>query len=125
MPISTTSSADRAASGGITGRLKIGVSEGVFSSPQLGMQKVLARLMEPDFDVFIDLFLGIPSELEQRLADGDRDIVMGPLTQKAPGVIYRPFFEEPHFSIAARAIRCSDGAIKRSTRRRSMRRAFR
>ncbi len=69
----------------------------MFSSPQLGMQKVLARLMEPDFDVFIDLFLGIPSELEQRLADGDRDIVMGPLTQKAPGVIYRPFFEEPHF----------------------------
>ena len=84
------------ASGSITGRLKLGVSEGVFTSPQLGMQKVIARLMKPDFDIFVDLFLGIPSELEQRLSDGDRDVVIGPLTQKAPGVIYRNFYAEPH-----------------------------
>lgn len=82
---------------GITGRLKIGVSEGVFTSPQLGMQKIIARLMKPDFEIFIDLFLGTPSELEQRLANGDRDIVIGPLTQKSAGVVYRPYFQEPHF----------------------------
>jgi LysR family transcriptional regulator, transcriptional activator for bauABCD operon len=84
-------------SGGLTGRLKIGVSEGVFTSPQLGMQNMIARLMKPDFDIFIDLFLGTPSELEQRLANGDRDIVIGPLTQKSAGVVYRPYFQEPHF----------------------------
>lgn len=84
-------------SGGMTGRLKIGVSEGTFTSPQLGMQNVIARLMKPDFDIFIDLFLGTPSELEQRLANGDRDIVIGPLTQKSAGVVYRPYFQEPHF----------------------------
>lgn len=82
---------------GITGRLKIGVSEGVFTSPQLGMQKIIARLMKPDFEIFIDLFLGTPSELEQRLANGDRDIVIGPLTQKSAGMVYRPYFQEPHF----------------------------
>ena len=82
---------------GITGRLKIGVSEGVFTSPQLGMQKIIARLIKPDFEIFIDLFLGTPSELEQRLANGDRDIVIGPLTQKSAGVVYRPYFQEPHF----------------------------
>ena len=86
-----------ASGGGLTGRLKIGVSEGVFTSPQLGLQKIIARLMKPDFDVFIDLFLGTPSELEQRLANGDRDIVIGPLTQKSAGVIYRPYYQEPHF----------------------------
>ncbi len=84
-------------SGGLTGRLKIGVSEGVFTSAQLGMQKIIARLMKPDFDIFIDLFQGTPSELEQRLANGDRDIVIGPLTQKSAGVVYRPYYQEPHY----------------------------
>ncbi|MGB8315097.1 MAG: LysR family transcriptional regulator [Aestuariivirga sp.] len=89
------------ASGGVTGRLKIGLSDGVFASPYLGLQKVIHRLMRPDFDVFVDLFLGIPSELERRLTDGDRDIVIGPLTQKAPGIIYQPFYEEAHFLYCA------------------------
>jgi len=91
-----------AVSGGITGRLKIGVSEGVFTSPQLGMQKIVARLMKPDFDIFVDLILGTPSELEQRLADGDRDIVLGPLTQKIEGIIYRPYYNEPHYLYCAK-----------------------
>lgn len=91
------------ASGGVTGRLKIGFSDGVFASPYLGLQKVIQRLMRPGFDVFVDLFLGIPSELERRLTDGDRDIVIGPLTQKAPGIIYQPFYEEAHF------LYCADG----------------
>ncbi|MCB1377347.1 MAG: LysR family transcriptional regulator [Alphaproteobacteria bacterium] len=86
-----------AASGGITGRLKIGLSDGVFTSVHLGMQRVMAKLMKPDFDVFIDLFLGTPSELERRLSDGDRDIVIGPLSQMAPGIVYKPLFDEPHF----------------------------
>lgn len=86
-----------AASGGITGRLKIGMPDGIYTSPHLGIQKVMARLMQPGFDVFIDLFLGTPSELEQRISDGDRDIVIGPLTQKAPGVLYQPYFDEPHY----------------------------
>lgn len=86
-----------AASGGITGRLKIGMPDGIHTSQHLGIQKVIARLMQPDFDIYIDLFLGTPSELEQRISDGDRDVVIGPLTQKAPGVIYQPYYAEPHY----------------------------
>jgi DNA-binding transcriptional LysR family regulator len=86
-----------AANRGITGRLKVGAPEGIFSSPQLGMQEIIARLMKPDFDIFVDLVLGTPSELEQGLADGDRDIVLGPLTQKLDGIVYHPYYSEPHF----------------------------
>jgi DNA-binding transcriptional LysR family regulator len=82
---------------GITGRLKVGAPEGIFTSPHLGMQEIIARLMKPDFDIFVDLILGTPSELEQRLADGDRDIVLGPLTQKLDGIVYRPYYNEPHY----------------------------
>ena len=86
-----------AVSRGITGRLKIGAPEGVFTSRHLSVQKLIARLMKPDSDIFVDLVLGTPSELEQRLADGDRDIVIGPLTQKLDGIIYQPFYQEPHY----------------------------
>lgn len=86
-----------AASGGITGRLKIGMPDGIHTSPQLGIHRVLAKFLQPEVDVFIDLFLGTPSELEQRISDGDRDIVIGPLTQRAPGVVYQPYFDEPHY----------------------------
>ncbi|MBK8770216.1 MAG: LysR family transcriptional regulator [Rhizobiales bacterium] len=84
-------------SGGVTGRLKIGASEGTFTSSQLGLQKIIARLMKPDFDIFVDVFLGTPSELEQRLSDGDRDIILGPLTQKIAGMVYQPYYNEPHY----------------------------
>lgn len=84
-------------SGGVTGRLKIGASEGIFTSPHLGLHKIIKRLMKPDFDIFVDVFLGTPSELEQRLSDGDRDVVLGPLTQKIAGMVYRPYYNEPHY----------------------------
>lgn len=81
---------------GITGRLKIGVSEGIFTCPKLAMQGILSRLLQPDVDIFVDLFLGTPSELEQRLSNGDRDIVVGPIAQKTAGIVYRPYYQEPH-----------------------------
>lgn len=52
--------------------------------------------MESGPDVFIDLELGTPHELEQAIADGRRDVVIGPLSQKAPGVIYVPLHRERH-----------------------------
>ena len=58
--------------------------------------------MGPDSDVFIDLTVGTPSELEQQVADGGRDIVIGPLSQKAPGVVYRDYCGEPHLLYCGR-----------------------
>ncbi|TIO05398.1 LysR family transcriptional regulator [Mesorhizobium sp.] len=91
-----------AASGSLSGRLRIGTSDGVFTSDELGIQHALRRFMSPDSDVFIDLSLGTPSELEQQVADGGRDIVIGPLSQKAPGVVYRDYCGEPHFLYCGR-----------------------
>lgn len=91
-----------AASGSLSGRLRIGTSDGVFTSAELGIQHALNRFMKPDSDVFIDLSVGTPSELEQQVSDGSRDIVIGPLTQKAPGVIYKKYCEEPHLLYCGR-----------------------
>ncbi|MDR3495665.1 MAG: LysR family transcriptional regulator [Ancalomicrobiaceae bacterium] len=84
------------ASGRLTGRLRIGVVDGVFTSPALGLQETLFGLLQPDYDVFIDLMQSTPQDLEQAVADGRRDVVIGPFAQKAPGVLYREAYREPH-----------------------------
>lgn len=86
----------RAASGSLAGRLRLGVSDGVFMSPLLGVQHVLGRFIQPDSEIFVDLMLGTPAELETQVADGVCDIVIGPLSRKAPGVCYRDYCNEPH-----------------------------
>ena len=85
-----------AARGGLSGRLRIGTSDGIVTDDRLGIQTALSRFLTPDRDVLVDLALGTPAELERAVADGERDIVIGPLTGKAPGVVYLDFVGEPH-----------------------------
>jgi DNA-binding transcriptional LysR family regulator len=82
--------------GQLVGRLRIGIVDGVVTSPALGLQAALGRYMEYGSGVFIDLELGTPLQLEQAVADGRRDVVIGPFSQRAPGVSYTPLVREPH-----------------------------
>ena len=66
------------------------------TNPELGLQSALARFMDHAADVFVDLDLGTPLELEQALMDGRRDIVVGPFSQKVPGAAYVALCREPH-----------------------------
>jgi DNA-binding transcriptional LysR family regulator len=104
------------------GRLRIGIVDGVVSSPQLNIQDVLRDFLQPSDNVFIDLQLGTPHDLEQAIAVGHRDIAIGPFAQKAPGVTYVALLREPHalycghghelFDLPARAI--TQAAIEQS-----------
>lgn len=71
--------------GQLVGRLRIGIVDGVVTSPELGLQKALARFGEEADSVYIDLHLGTPQELEQSLSDGRRDMVIGPLSRRCRG----------------------------------------
>ncbi len=90
------------AGGGLAGRLRIGTCDGVLTSPTLGIQAALARFLKPESDVFVDLFLGTPSELERQLTEGLRDVVVGQFSQRAPGIVYLPFVAEPHMLYCGR-----------------------
>ena len=52
--------------------------------------------MDAAADVVIDLMLGTPHELERSIADGQRDIVIGPFSQRAPSITYVPLHRETH-----------------------------
>jgi DNA-binding transcriptional LysR family regulator len=89
--------------GELVGRLRIGIVDGVVSSPVLGLQTAIARYMERGPGVFVDLELGTPHELERSVAEGRRHVVIGPFSQKAPGIVYVPVHREPH------ALYCGNG----------------
>jgi DNA-binding transcriptional LysR family regulator len=89
-------------SGRLTGRLRLGIVDGVVSSPVLGLQHAIGRLLDPHSDVFVDLVQGTPLDLEQAVANGGRDIVIGPFSQRAPGVVYKPMWREPHLLYCGR-----------------------
>lgn len=84
------------ARGSLSGRLRLGASDGTYTSRHLGMQHTIRHFLADGADVFLELTLGTPSELEQKVADGDLDIVVAPLSQRAPSVTYRDFATEPH-----------------------------
>lgn len=78
----------------LVGRLQIGVVDGVITSRQLGLQGAIRRTIEAAPQVFIDLRLGTPHDLELGIAEGRRDVVIGPFAQQAPGVTYVPIYRE-------------------------------
>ncbi|WP_309390880.1 LysR family transcriptional regulator [Chelatococcus sambhunathii] len=80
----------------LVGRLRVGIIDGVVTNPDLGLQNAFGRYMAYAAEVFVDLELGTPLELEQALMDGRRDVIIGPFSQKAPGVFYTPLCREPH-----------------------------
>lgn len=80
----------------IAGTLKIGIVDGVISSDRLGLQGAIGRTMIVAPQAYIDLRLGTPHQLELDIAEGQRDIVIGPFAQQVSGVTYVPLYREAH-----------------------------
>lgn len=78
----------------LVGTLKIGVVDGVVTSGQLGLQGAIRQTMAAAPQAFLDLRLGTPHDLELGIAEGRRDVVIGPFAQQAPGVTYVPIYRE-------------------------------
>lgn len=78
-------------SGRLTGKLRIGIVDGAVQNPALGLQRVIGNFIKKSDEVFIDLQLGTPNELEKLISNDERDIVIGPFTQRAPSIEYMPY----------------------------------
>ena len=89
--------------GQLVGRLRIGVVDGVVTSPDLGLHSVLDRVVSRAQNLFVDLELGTPHELERGINEGRYDVAVGPLSQKAPGITYVSLYRE------AQALYCGRG----------------
>ena len=85
----------KGATGRATGRLRIGIVDGVATSERLGLQGAIRCVMDAAPDAFLDVRLGTPHQLEIEIAEGQFDVAIGPFAQQAPGVRYVPIFREP------------------------------
>jgi DNA-binding transcriptional LysR family regulator len=82
-------------------KISVGIVDGVVTSPQLGLQTAIAEFLKGR-EVFVELELGSPRELEQAIVAGKRDLVIGPIAQRSPDVTYFPLHREEH------ALYCGD-----------------
>jgi DNA-binding transcriptional LysR family regulator len=80
----------------LVGRLSIGIIDSIITNPALALQEPIQRLTAAAPDSYVDLRLGTPHELEQWVAEGARDVVIGPFAKQGPGVAYIPLHEEAH-----------------------------
>lgn len=80
----------------LVGRLNIGIVDSIITNDALALQEPIRRFIAAAPDGYIDLRLGTPHELEQWVADGARDIVIGPLAKQGPGVAYIALHQEAH-----------------------------
>jgi DNA-binding transcriptional LysR family regulator len=79
----------------VVDRLAVGIIDGVVTNPRLGLQTAIAEFLKTR-EVFIDLDLGTPRELERAILNGERDLVIGPVAQSSPDVTYVALHREPH-----------------------------
>lgn len=80
----------------LVGRLSIGIVDSIITNPALALQEPVRRFTAAAPNSYIDLRLGTPPELEQWVAEGARDIVIGPFARQGPGVAYVPLHQEAH-----------------------------
>jgi DNA-binding transcriptional LysR family regulator len=80
----------------LIGRFSLGIVDSIITNPALALQAPLQRFTAASPEVYIDLRLGTPHELEQWVAEGARDVVVGPFAKQGPGVAYIPLHQEAH-----------------------------
>ncbi len=82
--------------GRIAGRLRIGVVDNICFSPEFSLPASIQTLTQTYPDLEIDIFVGAPQELEERLLDGRIRAAVGLFHRKLPKLAYRTLFQEVH-----------------------------
>jgi DNA-binding transcriptional LysR family regulator len=80
----------------LVGRLSLGIVDSIITNKALTLQEPIRRFCAFAPDSYIDLRMGTPQELEQWVAEGARDVVIGPFVKQGPGVAYIPLHQEAH-----------------------------
>jgi DNA-binding transcriptional LysR family regulator len=76
--------------------LRIATIDTIVSCRDIALDTAIAAFHDQYPDVAIDLEILSPQLVEQSVADGRRDIAIGPLSQAMPALEYRPLSTESH-----------------------------
>ena len=85
-----------------TERLRVGVVDAVATSGDFSLARALAAFCEAHEGVVVDLETLPPERLERAVAEGRRDVAIGPLSCALPGLDYASLGHERHLLYCGR-----------------------
>lgn len=77
-------------------RLRIGVIDTVSTNEALGLPDILRRFAERHPNVFLDIEIMPPEQLQQSILQGRRDMIIGASLQHIPSLTYHEMCREEH-----------------------------
>ncbi len=80
----------------LSGTLKLGVIDNTVTDRGSPMRSAVRRFLARGRDVHIDVYIGSPAELEQRVLDGRLHVAIGHFRIRVPGLQSMPLYEEVH-----------------------------
>ncbi|WP_137886885.1 LysR family transcriptional regulator [Pseudomonas sp. 2FE] len=78
----------------ITGKLNLGIIDSTISDPDSPLPKTTQRFVSRGHDVHLNVYVGSPAELEERVLDGRLHLAIGHFPIHVPGLSYLPLYQE-------------------------------
>ena len=82
--------------GRLVGELRLGIVDSTATNPDMRVSAALAAFCSRDHAVHVTVHVAEPAVIEKRLLDGSLHVGISAFYHHAPGLVYRPLFEEAH-----------------------------
>jgi len=79
----------------ISGRLYLGIIDNTITDTTSPLPKALQKFVSRGHDVHVDVYVGTPAELEERVLDGRLHVAVGHFPIHIPGLAYNALYLEP------------------------------
>lgn len=79
----------------IAGRLYLGIIDNTVTDSASPLPQALQRFVSRGDDVHVDVYIGTPAELEERVLDGRLHVAIGHFPIHVPGLAYSELYLEP------------------------------
>jgi len=79
----------------ISGQLNLGIIDSTLTDPGSPLPRTTQRFVSRGHDARLNIYIGTPSELEERVLDGRLHLAIGHFPLRVPGLSYLPIYDEP------------------------------
>ena len=79
----------------ISGKLYLGIIDNTITDTTTPLPRALQKFVSRGHDVHVDVYVGTPAELEERVLDGRLHVAVGHFPIHVPGLAYNELYREP------------------------------
>ncbi|QOY72972.1 LysR family transcriptional regulator [Pseudomonas sp. OST1909] len=80
----------------VSGTLNLGVIDTTITDPVCPLKQTTQRFVQRGHEVHLNVYIGTPAELEERVIDGRLHLAVGHFPFRVPGLSYSPLYQESH-----------------------------